>query len=139
MSRTAFPRLMLNVAAAALLTGTVAGQAQAGPVWHFPFKAAPYATNDHADPISKTWTTTQQTPKQGAQYAQFRQTNPSLGGRAGSTPRAYSSKAPRPFLKVSQTRPAAPSAIEVAHQSPGHHDALPHSGKDAGLAAARLR
>jgi hypothetical protein len=43
MSRTAFPRLMLNLAAAALLTGTVAGQAQADTIWRFPYKGAPYA------------------------------------------------------------------------------------------------
>lgn len=43
MSRTAFPRLILNLAAAALLTGTIAGQAQAHTVWRFPYKAAPYA------------------------------------------------------------------------------------------------
>lgn len=43
MSRTVFPRLIMNLAAAALLTGTVVGQAQAEAVRRFPYKGAPYA------------------------------------------------------------------------------------------------
>lgn len=52
MSRTAFPRLMLNLAAAALLVGT-AGQAQADTIWRYPFKGAPYAVPyEHNDRVA---------------------------------------------------------------------------------------
>lgn len=43
MSRTTFPRLILNLAAAALVTGSIVGQAQADVVWRFPYKGTPYA------------------------------------------------------------------------------------------------
>lgn len=53
MSRSAYPRLMLNLAVAALLTGAVVGQAQAEPVWRFPYKGAPYAVpHEHNDRVA---------------------------------------------------------------------------------------
>ena len=36
---------IISFAATALLAGSIAGQAQAHTVWHFPYKGAPYATN----------------------------------------------------------------------------------------------
>ena len=36
---------IITFAATALLAGSIAGQAQANTVWHFPYKGAPYATN----------------------------------------------------------------------------------------------
>ena len=38
---------IINFAATALLAGSIAGQAQANTVWHFPYKSAPYATNTY--------------------------------------------------------------------------------------------
>lgn len=133
MSRIAFPRLMLNLAAATLLVGTVAGQAQADPVWHFPFKGAPYATKDDNARVTHVWKSTEQGAKQREHYVQSRKSNPSLGARAGATPqmRGFTSKASRPSQKVSQAPSADQPAIVVAHHKPGYHDGLPRSGKDA--------
>jgi hypothetical protein len=131
MSRTAFPRLILNLVAAALLTGTVAGQAQADTVWRFPPKGgAPYAVpHEHNDRVTKAWKTTKQISKQG--YAQSRHSNPSLAGRAGLTPRmrAITGLTSRPSLKVSQAVPTDTSAIVLAHHKSGYHDGVPRSGK----------
>jgi hypothetical protein len=132
MTRKTYPRLLLNLAAAALLVGTVAGQAQADPVWHFPFKGAPYATNDQNARVTHVGKSIKQAAKQREHYAQSRQSNPSLGGRAGSTPpmRGLTSKASRPSQKVSQA-PSADQPAIVAHHKPGYHDGLPRSGKEA--------
>jgi len=130
MSRIAFPRLILNLAAAALLTGTVAGQAQAETVWRFPYKGAPYAVpHEHNDRVSKAWKLAKQTSKQ--RIVQHRQSNPSLGGRAGSTLRmqAITGKTSTLSLKVSHAVPTDMSAIVLAHHKPGYHDGLPRSGK----------
>ncbi len=35
---------IITLAASALLTGALASHARADTVWHFPYKAAPYAT-----------------------------------------------------------------------------------------------
>jgi hypothetical protein len=54
MTRRTYPRLLLNLAAATLLVGTVAGQAQADTVWRFPPKGgAPYAVpHEHNDRVA---------------------------------------------------------------------------------------
>ena len=135
MTLRTYPRLFLNLAAATLLVGTVAGQAQADTVWRFPPKGgAPYAVpHEHNERVTKAWKSTKQISKQKGQYAQDRHSNPSLGGRAGLTPRmrAVTGKASRPSLKISQALSADPSGIVVAHHKPGYHDGLPRTGKSA--------
>jgi hypothetical protein len=87
-------RSFLKIAAATLLIGTLAGQAQADPVWHFPYKGQPYATNDASAHTTSVRKFASRAPRERSYYAQTRQSNPSLGGRAGSTPavRSASSK-----------------------------------------------
>lgn len=42
-------RLFLNIAALALVSGALVGQAQANTEWRFPYKGVPYAVpHDHA-------------------------------------------------------------------------------------------
>lgn len=55
MTLRTYPRLLLNLAAATLLVGTVAGQAQADTVWRFPPKGgAPYAVpHEHGSSVTR--------------------------------------------------------------------------------------
>lgn len=73
-------RSVLKLAAATLLIGTIAGQAQADTVWHYPFKGQPYGTHDDSARTSAS-----RAPTKRSYYAGYQQSNPSLGGRAGST------------------------------------------------------
>lgn len=54
MTRRTSPGLLFNLAAAALLVGSVAGHAQADTIWRFPPKGgAPYAVpHDHSDRVA---------------------------------------------------------------------------------------
>lgn len=58
------PRLLLNLAAATLFVGTVAGQAQADTVWRFPPKGgAPYAVpHEHGRGVTLGQKTSKPTP-----------------------------------------------------------------------------
>ncbi len=130
MTHRTSPGLLLNLAAAALFVGSVAGQAQADTIWRFPPKGgAPHAVpHEH---VAKAGKATKHASKQA--YAPSRQSNPSLGGRAGSTPqkRALTSKAPRRSLKISNAFSADQPAVVIAHHKPGYHDGLPRTGKSA--------
>lgn len=82
-------RSSLKLAAATLLIGTFAGQAQADTVWHYPYKGQPYATRDDSARTSAS-----RAPRERSYHTGHQQSNPSLGGRAGSTrtPRSAGSK-----------------------------------------------
>lgn len=64
MTHRTTPRLLLNLAAAALLVGTVAGQAQADTIWRFPPKGgAPYAVpHEHGRSVTLGQKTSKPTP-----------------------------------------------------------------------------
>jgi hypothetical protein len=82
MSNTAFPRFILKLAAIALLTGTVAGQAMAGSVWRFPYKGAPRAVpHEHNDRVSAASKKAKHASKRGyrdAQHSHVRGLAPSV-------------------------------------------------------------
>jgi|JRYL01.1.fsa_nt_gb hypothetical protein len=127
MSNTAFPRFILKLAAAALLTSTVAGQVMAEPVWRFPYKGAPYAVpHEHNDRVSIASKKAKQASKRGHHDAQHSQ----VRGPAPSVP-ALEKQTSRASLKVSAaTSPDRPEIV-LAHHKPGYHVGLPRSGRDA--------
>lgn len=78
-------RSFLKIAAATLLIGAIAGQAQADPVWHYPYKGLPYATNDDSAHTTSVRKLATRSPKERSYYAQYQQSNPGFGGRASTT------------------------------------------------------
>jgi hypothetical protein len=127
MSNTAFPRFVLKLAAAALLTGTVAGQAMAEPVWRFPYKGAPYAVpHEHNDRVSAAPKKTKHASKRGHQDAEHSQ----VRGLAPSVPQ-LEKQTSRASRNVSAASSPERAEIVLAHHKPGYHDGLPRSGRDA--------
>lgn len=112
MSNSSFQRFIVKVAAAALVTGTLAGPAMAEAVWRYPYKGTPYSVpHEHNEGVSSERKGPVSKPghrhEQGS--TQDKRTRESRGAAA-------------------KTSSVATPAVVLAHHKPGYHDGLPREG-----------
>lgn len=88
-------RFFLKLIAGALAVGAAGSQAAADPVWHFPYKGTPYATNDDDPHITRIRTVARRTAREPAHYAPARKSNPSLNAGASGVRAAATKAAPQ--------------------------------------------
>lgn len=86
-------RFFLKLIAGALVVGAAASQASADTVWQFPYKGAPYATNDDGADITRARTVARRPAKEPAHYTHAKKSKPNLEAGTASGVRAAATKA----------------------------------------------